>query len=287
MVYMLVSKHKQMSIEHKYLHLLESCLNSPVRDTRNAQCHSIFGAFLEHDLQEGFPLLTTKKVFFRGVIEELAWFLRGSTNVQELKDKNVHIWDKNAEEYDIQNGIDAGGIYGFLWRHMGAKYVDCHTDYTEKGIDQITSIINDIKHSPNSRRHVLCAWNPSIPASLPPCHVLYQFYVQEGKLSVQMYQRSADLFLGVPFNIASTALLTHLIANECDLDVGTMRIIFGDAHIYTNHVQAVHEQLGRIPKRFPQISIVREKDNLWNLKEEDIELLSYDPEPAIRAEMIA
>ena len=246
-----------------------------------------YSSFLEHDLADGFPLLTTKKVFFRGVVEELAWFLRGSTNVQELKDKNVHIWDKNADEYDIENGVDAGGIYGFLWRHMGAQYTDCYADYKDKGIDQVTSIIQDIKTCPNSRRHVLCAWNPSVPAALPPCHVLYQFYVQDNTLSVQMYQRSADLFLGVPFNIASTALLTHLIAHECDLEVGYMRILLGDAHIYTNHVDAVQEQLGRIPRSLPTISIVREKDNLWNVKKDEIELLNYDPDSAIAAEMIA
>ena len=277
-----------MSIEHSYLHLLEQCLNNPVRETRNAHCHSLFGAFLEHDLSEGFPLLTTKKVFFRGVIEELAWFLRGSTNNQELIDRGVHIWDKNAEQYDPEHKIECGAIYGFNWRHFGAKYVDCHTDYTDQAIDQVASMINDIKESPNSRRHVISGWNPSAPACLPPCHALYQFYVEnDGRLSVQMYQRSADLFLGLPFNIASTALLTHLIAHECDLGVGTMRIIMGDAHIYTNHVDAVREQLGRIPKPLPQISIVRDKDELWGITEEGIEILNYDPEPRIKAEMIA
>lgn len=273
-------------IELQYLHLLERCLTAPVRETRNAHCHSTFGAFLEHDLREGFPALTTKKIFFRGVVEELGWFLRGSTNVQELKDKGVHIWDKNAEAYDT-NGIDAGGIYGFLWRHFGAEYKDCHTDYTGKGVDQVQAVINGLKDCPTSRRHVLCGWSPGTPASLPPCHVLYQFYVQENILHVQMYQRSADLFLGVPFNIASTALLTHLIAHECDLEVGVMRIILGDAHIYVNHLDAVREQLGRLPKRLPALSIVREKDELRNVQVEGIELLNYEPEPAIKAEMVA
>ena len=277
-----------MSIEHAYLHLLEQCLNNPVRETRNAHCHSFFGAFLEHDLAHGFPLLTTKKVFFRGVIEELAWFLRGSTNNQELIDRGVHIWDKNAEQYDPVNKVDCGGIYGFNWRHFGANYVDCYTDYTDQGVDQVASIIRDIQDSPNSRRHVLSAWNPAVPACLPPCHALYQFYVEnDGRLSVQMYQRSSDLFLGLPFNIASTALLTHLIANECDLVVGTMRIIIGDAHIYTEHVGAVKEQLGRIPKLLPRISVVREKDGLCNLQEEDITLLNYNPDSPIKAKMIA
>lgn len=247
----------------------------------------MFGAFLEHDLREGFPLLSTKKVYFHGVIEELAWFLRGSTNVQELQEKNVHIWDKNAEAYDKEHGIDCGAIYGFLWRHFGAQYKDCHTDYTDQGIDQVSSVIREIKNDPNSRRHVICAWNPSAPACLPPCHVLYQFYVQDNLLSVQMYQRSADLFLGVPFNIASTALLTHLIAHECDLEVGTMRIILGDAHIYKGHTDAVQEQLGRLPGKLPTLSIVREKDGLKNIQEEEIQILNYDPQDTIKAEMVA
>lgn len=277
-----------MSIEHAYLHLLESCLSYPVRETRNAKCHSMFGAFLEHDLSEGFPLLTTKKVFFRGVVEELAWFLRGSTSNQELMEKGVSIWQKNAEQYDPEFHDELGAIYGFNWRNFGAKYVDCKTDYTDQGVDQIASIIRDIQESPNSRRHVLSAWNPSQPACLPPCHALYQFYVEnDGRLSVQMYQRSSDVFLGLPFNIASTALLTHLIANECDLVVGTMRIIIGDAHIYTTHVDAVKEQLGRIPRLLPKISVVREKDGLRNLQEEDVTLLNYNPDSRIRAPMIA
>ena len=273
-------------IELQYLHLLERCLTSPIRETRNATCRSTFGAFLEHDLLEGFPALTTKKVFFRGVVEELAWFLRGSTNVQELKDKKVHIWDKNAESYD-QEGVDAGGIYGFLWRHFGAEYKDCYTDYTGQGVDQIATLLQGLKENPTSRRHIICGWSPGTPASLPPCHVLYQFYVYENTLHVQMYQRSGDLFLGVPFNIASTALLTHLIAHECSMEVGTMRLIFGDAHIYETHLPAVREQLGRIPKTLPKLSIVRELDGLKDVKVEGIELIDYTPEPAIKAEMIA
>ena len=276
-----------MSIENSYLHLLEQCLNNPVRETRNATCHSFFGAFLEHDLAESFPLLTTKKVFFRGILEELAWFLRGSTNNQELIDRGVHIWQKNAEDYDPEFHDELGAAYGFSWRFFGAKYVNCKTDYTGQGVDQIASIINDIKESPNSRRHVLSGWNPSQPACLPPCHVLYQFYVEnDNRLSVQMYMRGADLFLGLPFNLSSTALLTYLIAHECDLEVGTMRVIIGDAHIYTEHVDAVREQLGRIPKPLPQISIVREKDGLWGLKEEDVVLMNYNPDSRIKAPMV-
>ena len=277
---------KKMSIEHDYLHLLEECLISPVRETRNGNTYSVFGRSLSHNLEESFPLLTTKKVFFRGVVEELAWFLRGSTNVNELKEKSVHIWDKNAADFDPENEKDAGAIYGFQWRHFGATYVDCDTDYTGQGVDQVANLLQNIKENPMSRRHILNAWNPSSKASLPPCHVLYQFYVKENRLSVQMYQRSADLFLGVPFNIASTALLTHLIANECDLDVGMMHLVFGDAHIYESHASAVSEQLGRIPRRLPSISIVREKNELRDLQMDDVVVLDYDPYPRIKAEMI-
>lgn len=275
-----------MSLEHDYLNLLDICMSTPPRETRNGRTHSTFGHKLSHNLQDGFPLLTTKKVFFRGVIEELAWFLRGSTDVDELKEKNVHIWDKNAADYDPERQRDVGGMYGFLWRHFGAKYNTCQTDYTGKGIDQIASVIRELKESPTSRRHVINAWSPSTPAALPPCHVLYQFYVENGRLSVQMYQRSADLFLGVPFNIASTALLTHLMAHECDLDVGMMHIVFGDAHIYESHAAAVQEQLGRIPKRLPTISIVRPKDGLWNLNADDVVIMDYDPDSAIKASMV-
>ena len=276
-----------MALEHEYLHLLERCLNAPLRETRNAKVHSVFSASLSHNLADSFPLLTTKRVFFRGVIEELAWFLRGSTNVSELQERGIKIWDKNAESFDPIHKLDAGGIYGFLWRYFGAKYQDCHTDYTGQGIDQVASVIRGIKEDPHSRRHILNAWNPATPASLPPCHVLYQFYVHEDTLSVQMYQRSADLFLGVPFNIASTALLTHLIAHEVDMNVGTMNITFGDCHIYENHTAAVMEQIGRFPRQLPQLSIVRPKDGLWHVDADEITLLNYSAEPTIRAEMIA
>lgn len=276
----------KMSIEHEYLHLLDECLGQPLRKTRNGNTYSLFGRHLSHNLSESFPLLTTKKIFFRGVVEELSWFLRGSTNVNELKEKNVHIWDKNAASFDPEHEKDAGGIYGFLWRHFGAEYVDCDTDYSGQGTDQIESLLNSIQENPTSRRHVLNAWHPAVKKSLPPCHVLYQFYVEENRLSVQMYQRSADLFLGVPFNIASTALLTHLIANECDLDVGMMHITFGDAHIYEVHKSAVAEQLGRIPRRLPCISVVRDKDRLWRVETDDVVIIDYDPYKSIKAEMI-
>ena len=272
-------------MEQQYLALLEKCCTQTPRETRNGNTFSIFGETLTHDLSQGFPLLTTKRVFFRGVVEELAWFLRGSTDVDELRERSVTIWNKNAERYDPEHKRDVGGMYGFLWRHFGAKYINCTTKYTD-GIDQVAAVIRGIKESPYSRRHVISGWCPHTPAALPPCHVLYQFYVKDNKVSVQMYQRSADAFLGVPFNIASTALLTHLIAHECGLGVGTLRIIFGDLHVYASHVDAVRQQLQRVPKMLPNIHISRPKDGLWNLQTEDIRLNDYHPEPTIRAEMI-
>lgn len=272
-------------MEQQYLELLERCCVQPLRRTRNANTHSLFGGMISHDLSQGFPLLTTKRVFFRGVVEELAWFLRGSTDVKELQDRNVNIWNMNAEKYDPVHKRDVGGMYGFLWRHFGDKYVDCHAQY--RGIDQVAGVIRGIRESPYSRRHVIDAWDPSTPAAIPPCHVLYQFYVHDGKLSVQMYQRSADLFLGVPFNIASTALLTHLIANECQLHVGTMTIMFGDVHVYESHVSAVRDQLQRTPRALPTLTVKRKPDGLWNVQADEVTVHSYTPYPTLRATMIA
>lgn len=274
----------QSLMEQQYLALLEKCCAQPTRATRNAATHSLFGATLTHDLRLGFPLLTTKRVFFRGVVEELAWFLRGSTDVDELKARGVHIWDKNAAQYDPEHLRDVGGMYGFLWRHFGDTYKGC--DASHKGVDQVANVLRSIREDPYSRRHVINAWDPSTPASLPPCHVLYQFYVHEGTLSVQMYQRSADLFLGVPFNIASTALLTHLIAAECDLEVGTMRIVFGDVHVYVSHVEAARCQLQRRPTTLPSLRVARAKDGLWGVHPDHIQLSGYTPHPTIRAEMV-
>ena len=274
------------NMEQQYLALLRKCVCQPPRQTRNATTHGLFGETLTHDLSESFPLITTKRVFFRGVIEELAWFLRGSTNVDELRDKAVMIWNQNAEDYDPEHKKDVGAMYGFSWRHFGAHYQGCTNNYDGEGVDQVASVIRNIKEDPHSRRHIISAWNPSAPAALPPCHVLYQFHVQDHKLSVQMYQRSADLFLGVPFNIASTALLTHLIASECNLNVGTMRIVFGDVHVYASHLEAVRTQLQRVPRCLPTLRIVRPKDGLWNVQTEDVQLFEYNPHPTIRANMI-
>ena len=267
-------------MEYQYLSLLSTCINSPPRKTRNATVYSSFGHRIEHDFKDGFPLLTTKKMFLRGIVEELAWFLRGSTDVTELSKKGVHIWDKNASE-------DAGPVYGFQWRHYGAEYVDHKTPYG--GIDQVQQVIELIKHNPTSRRIFLSAWNPKDQTKmcLPPCHVSYQFYVDNGRLSVQMYQRSADVFLGLPFNIASTALLLLLICNETDLIPGKMIICIGDAHIYENHVKVSKLQLDRKPLPCCFVEIKRQKDGLKNVLFEDVILCNYKYYPKLKAEMIA
>ena len=256
---------------------------------------SVFGTNLEFDLRQGFPLLTTKRVFFRGVAEELFWFLQGDTNVKHLQQKKVHIWDGNTtREYldsighsHRQEG-DAGKIYGFQWRHWGASYTDCHQDYSGQGYDQVQQIIKLIRQTPQSRRILMSAWNPGDlhEMALPPCHVLYQFYVQaSGRLDCQMYQRSADLFLGVPFNIASTALLTTLVAKTCGLRPGKIRLVFGDAHLYLNHLSVVDQQLQRTPKGFPQLIVLRQRDHLEDYQWSDLELRGYRPDSALKAPM--
>lgn len=276
------------TIEYQYQKLLSRVLeHGDKRETRNGTVLSVFGASLECDLKEGFPLLTSKRVFFRGIVEELAWFLRGSTNVNELRDKKVHIWDLNSE----QTGFDAGPIYGFQWRHFGAPYTDCHADYKDKGIDQIKSIIDLLKTDPHSRRIVLSAWCPTQQEQmcLPPCHVMYQFYVEsDGRLSVQMTQRSSDVFLGLPFNIASTALLVHLIAHQVDREPGRVIIRIGDTHIYEEHIEACRLQGQSDDCILPTITIDRPKDDdLWTVESKQIQLHNYIPQAIIKAKMKA
>lgn len=274
------------NMEQQYLDLLEELLlRAKPRETRNATVYSSFGHRLSCNLEDGFPLLTTKRVFFRGIVEELAWFLRGSTNVQELRDKKVHIWDLNTED----KGYDAGPVYGFQWRHFGANYTNCNATYKGKGIDQIENIIQLIKNDPHSRRMLLSAWNPSVQhqMALPPCHISYQFYVENNKVSCQMYQRSADVFLGLPFNIASTALLTHLIAHETGKGVGTLSICIGDAHLYSQHYHQAFEQVKRQPMRLPTLRTGRKKDGLWNLQANEVVLENYEHHGTIKAEMIS
>lgn len=233
---------------------------------------SVFGYQMRFDLNEGFPLLTTKKVHLRSIIHELLWFLMGDTNIKYLHDNNVTIWDEWADK----NG-DLGHVYGYQWRSWP----------TPDGghIDQISQVVESIKNNPDSRRHIVCAWNVAeIDAmALPPCHAMFQFYVADGKLSCQLYQRSADVFLGVPFNIASYALLTMMMAQVTGLEYGDFVHTFGDAHIYLNHDKQVDLQLSRTPRALPVMKINPDVKSIFDFKYEDFELEGYDPYPGIKA----
>ena len=233
---------------------------------------SVFGYQMRFNLNEGFPLLTTKKVHLKSVIYELLWFLSGDTNIKFLKDNGVSIWDEWADE----NG-NLGPVYGHQWRSWPTS--------EGKEIDQISNLINQIKKTPDSRRLIVSAWNVGEinKMKLPPCHCFFQFYVADGRLSCQLYQRSADIFLGVPFNIASYALLTQMIAHVCGLECGEFIHTLGDAHIYTNHIDQVNEQLRRKPKKLPQIKINPSVKNIFDFKYEDFSLEGYDPYPLIKA----
>ncbi len=239
-------------------------------DRTGTGTRSVFGYQMRFDLSEGFPLLTTKKLHLRSIIHELLWFLKGDTNIQYLKDNQVSIWDEWADE----NG-DLGPVYGYQWRSWPAP--------DGRHIDQIQAILNQIKNSPDSRRIIVSAWNPALidQMALPPCHALFQFYVADGKLSCQLYQRSADIFLGVPFNIASYALLTMMIAQVCGLKAGEFIHTFGDAHIYSNHFEQVRLQLSREPRVLPQMKLNPAVKDLFDFKFEDFELTGYDPHPHI------
>jgi len=256
----------------EYLDLLKKVKDSgkPKGDRTGTGTISIFGHQMRFDLQESFPLLTTKKIHFKSVAYELLWFLKGETNIKYLKDNGVSIWDEWADE----NG-DLGPVYGKQWRRW---------ESANGNHDQINQVIEQIKANPNSRRHIVSAWNVGeIPSmALAPCHILFQFYVNDGKLSCQLYQRSADVFLGVPFNIASYALLTHMIANVCDLEVGDFIHTLGDAHLYTNHLAQAEEQLSRSPLTPPQIKVAK-KDSIDLYEYEDFELIDYQHHPHIPA----
>jgi thymidylate synthase len=233
---------------------------------------SVFGHQLRFDLGAGFPLLTTKKLHLRSIIYELLWFLRGETNVAYLHENKVTIWDEWADA----NG-DLGPIYGYQWRSWPAP--------NGQHIDQITNVINDIKRDPDSRRLVVSAWNVAdLPRmALSPCHALFQFYVTEGRLSCQLYQRSADVFLGVPFNIASYALLTMMVAQACDLAPGDFILTFGDAHLYVNHLEQARLQLEREPRALPSMKLNPEVKSIFDFKFSDFSLENYDPHPSIKA----
>ena len=258
----------------QYLKLLEYVkLNGQKKEDRTGTgTLSVFGYQMRFNLNDGFPLLTTKKVHLKSVIYELLWFLSGDTNIKYLKDNNVSIWDEWADE----NG-NLGPVYGHQWRSWSTS--------EGKEIDQITNLITQIKKNPDSRRLIVSAWNVGEinKMKLPPCHCFFQFYVADGRLSCQLYQRSADIFLGVPFNIASYALLTQMIAHVCDLKYGEFIHTLGDAHIYINHIDQVNEQLSRIPKKLPKIKINPSVKNIFNFKYEDFSLEDYNPYPLIKA----
>ncbi|ADH98678.1 thymidylate synthase [Salisediminibacterium selenitireducens] len=235
---------------------------------------STFGYQMRFDLQDGFPVLTTKKMALRAIIHELLWFIKGETNIRYLKEHNVRIWDEWADE----NG-DLGPVYGRQWRSWPTP--DGRT------IDQLREVIEAIKHNPDSRRHVINAWNVGEldQMALAPCHCLFQFYVADGKLSCQLYQRSADVFLGVPFNIASYSLLTMMVAQECGLEPGEFIHTFGDVHIYQNHLEQVRLQLTRTPGQKPEMRLNPDKKRIEDFTIEDFELIGYDPHPAIKGEV--
>ncbi len=241
-------------------------------DRTGVGTRSLFGYQMRFDLSESFPLVTTKKLHLRSIIHELLWFLSGSGNIGYLHDNKVTIWDEWADE----NG-DLGPIYGVQWRSWPAA--------DGRHIDQITNVINQIKTNPDSRRLIVCSWNVGEieKMALPPCHCLFQFYVNHGSLSCQLYQRSCDIFLGVPFNIASYSLLTYMVAQQCDLTPGEFVWTGGDCHIYNNHFEQVALQLSREPRPYPKLVIARRPPSIFDYKFEDFEIVGYDPHPAIKA----
>jgi thymidylate synthase len=240
-------------------------------DRTGTGTRSVFGHQMRFDLRQGFPLVTTKKVFVRGMAEELFWFLRGESNIAPLLERDVHIWDEWADE----NG-DLGPVYGVQWRSWPTP--------DGRHVDQIAGLLDDLRANPDSRRHIVSAWNVAEldKMALVPCHALFQFYVADGRLSCQLYQRSADLFLGVPFNIASYALLTHMVAQQVGLEVGDFVWTGGDCHIYDNHVDQVREQLSREPYPFPTLEL-RPAASLFDYTFDDVEIVGYQHHPAIKA----
>ena len=259
-----------------YLELLQHILDKGTRkqDRTGTGTISTFGYQMRFDLQKGFPLVTTKKLHLRSIIYELLWFLKGDTNIKYLNDHKVRIWNEWADE----NG-DLGPVYGHQWRSWGAP--------NGKHIDQISEIIDQIKNNPDSRRIIVSAWNVAdIPQmALAPCHALFQFYVADGKLSLQLYQRSADVFLGVPFNIASYCLLLHMVAQVCNLKVGEFIHTFGDVHIYNNHIDQVNLQLTREPRPLPTLHLNPDRKDIFSFQYEDFSIDGYDPHPHIKAEV--
>ncbi|WP_417589124.1 thymidylate synthase [Owenweeksia hongkongensis] len=295
----------------QYHELMQRVLDEGVfkGDRTGTGTQSVFGHQMRFNLQDGFPLVTTKKVHLKSIIHELLWFLQGETNIQYLVQNGVNIWnDWPFQSYLRQNNLEEKyPKYSAEWKAKMKEFVDevkADDDFAKKwgelgpvygsqwrnfeGVDQISQLIEDIKNNPNSRRLLVSAWNPKdVPvmakSGLPPCHTLFQFYVAEGKLSCQLYQRSADIFLGVPFNIASYALLTMMVAQVCDLEYGDFVHTFGDAHLYSNHMEQTKEQLSREPRALPEMKINPEVKSIFDFKIEDFELVNYDPYPAIKA----
>ncbi len=268
----------------QYLDLLDHIIENGTQkgDRTGTGTISCFGYQMRFDLKKGFPMLTTKKLHLKSIIHELLWFLKGETNIEYLKENQVRIWDEWADE----NG-DLGPVYGHQWRNWNSD-----------GIDQIKELIDQLKNNPNSRRMLVSAWNPSVlpdtsvsfsenvakgKAALPPCHAFFQFYVADGKLSCQLYQRSADTFLGVPFNIASYALFTMMVAQVCELELGDFIHTFGDVHLYNNHLEQANLQLQREPKHLPKMLINPDVKDIFSFKFEDFQLIDYDPHPHIKA----
>lgn len=258
----------------QYLSLLQKIINEGVErgDRTGTGTKSIFGYQMRFDLTNGFPALTTKKLHLRSIIHELLWFIAGDTNIKYLKENKVRIWDEWADE----NG-DLGPVYGHQWRSWPSPKGDT--------VDQITQLIDRLKNNPNSRRHIVSAWNVSDieNMALPPCHCLFQFYVADGGLSCQLYQRSADVFLGVPFNIASYALLTMMVAQVCGLQAKEFIHTFGDTHLYLNHLEQAKLQLQRTPKELPKMNLNSKVNSIFNFTYNDFELVEYDPYPGIKA----
>lgn len=270
----------------QYLDLVNHVMSSgnEKSDRTGTGTKSVFGFQMRFDLSDGFPMVTTKKLHLKSIIYELLWFLKGDTNIKYLNDNGVKIWDEWADSKG-----NLGPVYGYQWRN-----------WNDTGIDQIKNVIEDLKTNPDSRRMLVSAWNPGVlpntkisfednvkngKAALPPCHAFFQFYVHNNKLSCQLYQRSADIFLGVPFNIASYSLLTAMVAHVCELECGDFVHTFGDAHIYNNHFEQIKLQLSREPRKLPTLKIRRKVSNIFDFKFEDFEILNYDPHPHIKGKV--
>lgn len=291
--------------EFQYLDLIAKVINSgePRADRTGTGTLALFAPKpFKFDLSNGrLPLLTTKRVFWRGVMEELLWFVAGKTDSKLLTERDIHIWDGNgSKEFLESRGLshrregDLGPVYGFQWRHFGAEYKDADADYDGQGVDQLKEIIKTIKTNPADRRMIMSAWNPKdLPLmALPPCHMFCQFYVSSApsaggkpRLSCQMYQRSCDLGLGVPFNIASYALLTHMVAHVTGCEAGELTLVMGDAHVYKDHVDALREQLTRVPRSFPKLDILNARTNIDDFKPEDFAVVGYSPHKKIEMKM--